>query len=384
MQSPLPTTGQILEALSTVVDPDLKKDLVSLQMVQDVRVDPTGISFTLVLTTPACPLREQIEADCRAALRAAFPGVPVDIRIDARKWEKKEGTGRPDGIGEVIMVLSGKGGVGKSTVAAGLARGLSELGARVALLDADVHGPSQPTLWAIRGQRPAVGEGKMKPVDCGGVGVLSLGMLIDEGQPLVWRGPMAGNALRQLLVDSDWGLVDYLVVDMPPGTGDVHLTLSQLLPDSYAVVVTTPHVLSLADARKAAAMCVMPSMRIHLLGFVENMSWFTPLPHPDERYFLFGSGGGSALAQEFGAPLLAQLPLLAQVSGDAGNPNSGGSTNQQGSFDFPLTDKPEWLRSPFRPYFQDLSSQLARTIAVHQSNHPGQGRGPGPADTHRV
>jgi len=368
MQSPLPTTGQILEALSTVVDPDLKKDLVSLQMVQDVRVDPTGISFTLVLTTPACPLREQIEADCRAALREAFPGLLVDIRIDARKWEKKERTGRPDGIGEVIMVLSGKGGVGKSTVAAGLARGLSDLGARVALLDADVHGPSQPTLWAIRGQRPEVGEGKMKPVDCGGVGVLSLGMLIDEGQPLVWRGPMAGNALRQLLVDSDWGLVDYLVVDMPPGTGDVHLTLSQLLPDSYAVVVTTPHVLSLADARKAAAMCVMPSMRIHLLGFVENMSWFTPLPHPDERYYLFGQGAGSSLAEAFNVPLLTQLPLLAHDTDGPPHADSEKSEQQAHPGDLPVADTLEWQKSPYQPYFEAIAAALARAISVHQAS----------------
>jgi len=368
MQSPLPTTGQILEALSTVVDPDLKKDLVSLQMVQDVRVDPTGISFTLVLTTPACPLREQIEADCRAALREAFPGLLVDIRIDARKWEKKERTGRPDGIGEVIMVLSGKGGVGKSTVAAGLARGLSDLGARVALLDADVHGPSQPTLWAIRGQRPEVGEGKMKPVDCGGVGVLSLGMLIDEGQPLVWRGPMAGNALRQLLVDSDWGLVDYLVVDMPPGTGDVHLTLSQLLPDSYAVVVTTPHVLSLADARKAAAMCVMPSMRIHLLGFVENMSWFTPLPHPDERYYLFGQGAGSSLAEAFNVPLLTQLPLLAHDTDGPPHADSEKSEQQAHAGDLPVADTLEWQKSPYQPYFEAIAAALARAISVHQAS----------------
>jgi len=376
MSSANPTSEKILEALSTVVDPDLKKDLVYLNMVEDVAVDSNRISFTLLLTTPACPLRDQLENDCRAALNRAFPGVRVDIKMDVRKWERKGQQPRPEGLGSVILVLSGKGGVGKSTVAAGLARSLSDLGARVGLLDADVHGPSQPIIWRLLNQRPEVVHEKMRPIDCGGVAVLSLGMLVDPSQPLVWRGPMAGNALKQLVTDTDWGTVDYLVIDMPPGTGDVHLTLAQLLPDSYAVLVTTPHELALADARKAAAMCQMESMRIKLLGFVENMSWFSPVHRSDERYYLFGQGGGSVLAKEFEVPILAQFPLLAREGSGLNKPenlkNSSNPENEMSAHlsddDLAVADPLKWQKSPYRPYFQVLSSSLARDIAVHQAS----------------
>jgi ATP-binding protein involved in chromosome partitioning len=367
MNSISPTADQVLEALSTVFDPDLKKDLVSLKMVQDVQVDAQRISFTLYLTTPACPLREQLEADCRTALDRVFPQYPVDIKMDVRKWEPKAHRPQPDGIGSVILVLSGKGGVGKSTVAAGLARSLSDLGAQVALLDADIHGPSQPTLWNLQKHRPPVVNEKMRPIECGGVSVLSLGMLIDPGQPLVWRGPMAGNALKQLVSDTDWGMVDYLVIDMPPGTGDVQLTLSQLLPDSYAVLVTTPHLLSVADARKAGAMCRMESMRIRLVGVVENMSWFAPAHRPDERYYLFGQGGGVALAQEYKVPLLAQLPLLGHEERQLANSGNTHTGNHPKAVDLPVADKPQWQESPFKPYFQNMSASVARAIAVHQA-----------------
>lgn len=364
----IPTADQVLEALSTVEDPDLKKDLVYLNMVEDVHVESHRITFTLFLTTPACPMRAQIEKDCRAALGQKFPGYRVEIKMDVRQWERKESLYRPDGIGAVIWVLSGKGGVGKSTVAAGMARSLSDLGAKVALLDADIHGPSQPTLWGVVNQRPPVANEKMKPIDCGGIAVLSLGMLVDPGQPLVWRGPMAGNALKQLVTDTDWGSVDYLVIDMPPGTGDVHLTLSQLLPDSYAVMVTTPHELARVDARKAAAMCQMESMRIKLLGFVENMSWFAPMHRSDERYYLFGQGGGAAMAEEFQVPLLIQLPLLAHEGTGSANSQNGGTNDPPQTVEFPVADKLQWQESAFQPYFQRLSASLARAIAVHQAH----------------
>jgi len=368
MNSIAPTAAQVLEALSTVLDPDLRKDLVSLNMVQEVQVDSRRISFTLYLTTPACPLREQIEGDCRTALNGAFPRHAVDIKMDVRKWERNAHLQRPDGIGAVILVLSGKGGVGKSTVAAGLARSLTDLGARVAILDADVHGPSQPTIWNLQNQRPLVVDEKMRPIECGGVSVLSLGMLIDPGQPLVWRGPMAGNALKQLVSDTDWGMVDYLVVDMPPGTGDVQLTLSQLLPDSYAVLVTTPHPLSVADARKAGTMCQMESMRIKLLGVVENMSWFAPAHRPDERYYVFGQGGGKALAQEYKLPLLAQLPLMGHEERELANSGNAHSGNHPKAVDLPVADKTQWQESSFKPFFQNMSSSVARAIAVHQAH----------------
>lgn len=208
----------------------------------------------------------------------------------------------------------------------------------------------------------------MKPINCAGVAVLSLGMLIEEGQPLVWRGPMAGNALKQLVTDTLWSSVDYLVVDMPPGTGDVHLTLSQLLPDSFAVLVTTPHELSLADARKSAAMCQIESMRINLLGFIENMSWFAPADRSDERYYLFGQGGGSALAEEFNVPLLTQMPLMAREGRPAQRSEMGGSTNDASTLaDFPLTDEQKWSKSPYQPIFQSLSATIARAISIHRA-----------------
>lgn len=368
MSISIPTVDQVLQALSTVTDPDLKKDLVYLKMVDDVLVGAHRISFTLYLTTPACPLRDQLERDCRTALEREFPGYQVEIKMDVRQWERKGSLQRPEGLGAVILVLSGKGGVGKSTVAAGLARSLSDLGARVALLDADIHGPSQPTLWRLLNQRPGVVNEKMRPIDCAGVAVLSLGMLVDAGQPLVWRGPMAGNALKQLVTDTDWGPVDYLVVDMPPGTGDVHLTLAQLLPDSYAVLVTTPHDLALADARKAAAMCQMESMRINLLGIVENMSWFTPIRRPDERYYLFGQGAGSSLAEAFNVPLLTQLPLLAHDTDGPPHADSEKSEQQAHAGDLPVADTLEWQKSPYQPYFEAIAAALARAISVHQAS----------------
>lgn len=318
----LPNNEQVLRALGRVQEPDLKRDLVTLKMIENLTVDASGISFTVMLTTPACPLKDQIEADCRKELSHDFGNLPVNIRMSARTIGQKTGRDLLPGVKNVVLVASGKGGVGKSTVAANLAVALARTGAAVGLMDADIYGPSMPMMFGLQGQRPEMEGDKIIPIKKHGVHVLSIGLLIDEKQAVVWRGPMASNALRQFFTDVAWGELDYLLIDLPPGTGDIHLTLAQLLEVAGAVVVTTPQQVALADARKGAAMFNMTSINIPLLGVIENMSWFTPIPHPEERYFILGKGGGRALAEELNVPLLGQIPLVQGIAeaADQGQP----------------------------------------------------------------
>ncbi len=318
----LPNNEQVLRSLSRVQEPDLKRDLVTLKMIEDLTVDSAGIRFTLLLTTPACPLKDEMEADCRAALSADFGDLPVQIQMRARTLGQKSGRELLPGVKNVVLVASGKGGVGKSTVAANLAVALAQTGAKVGLMDADIYGPSVPIMFGISGQRPNMEGEKIIPIEKYGVKLLSIGLLIDEAQAIVWRGPMASNALRQFFTDVLWGELDYLLIDLPPGTGDIHLTIAQLLEVGGAVLVTTPQQVAVADARKAAAMFNMTSINIPLLGVIENMSWFTPLSHADERYFIFGKGGGKQLAETFQVPLLGQIPLVQGIAeaADQGQP----------------------------------------------------------------
>lgn len=316
------TNEAVLKSLSRVQEPDLKRDLVTLKMIEDLNVSASGIQFTILLTTPACPLKDQMEADCKAVLKADFGAIPVTIGMRARTLAQKTGRDLLPGVKNVVLVASGKGGVGKSTVSANLAVALAQTGAKVGLMDADIYGPSVPMMFGLQGQRPEMEGDKIIPILKHGVKVLSIGLLIDEKQAIVWRGPMASNALRQFFTDVSWGELDYLLIDLPPGTGDIHLTLAQLLEVGGAVLVTTPQQVALADARKAAAMFNMTSINIPMLGVIENMSWFTPLAHADERYYIFGKGGGRALADEFGVELLGQIPLVQGIAeaADQGQP----------------------------------------------------------------
>ncbi len=285
---------QVLDALRHVEDPDLKQDLVTLNMIRDLKIDGQHVSFTVVLTTPACPMKDMIHNACVNAVKTLVDkDAEVDVTMTAQVQEdKKNAANRVSGIKNIIAVASGKGGVGKSTVAANLAVALKNSGAKVGLLDADIYGPSVPTLFGLEGEQPKVHEqdGKqfMEPLEVDGLQLISLGFLVPPGQSVIWRGPMASKALQQLLVDTLWDELDYLVVDLPPGTGDIHITIVQQFPLTGAVVVTTPQNVALSDVRKAIGMFVAQQINVPVLGLVENMAWFETADVPGKKYHLFG------------------------------------------------------------------------------------------------
>jgi ATP-binding protein involved in chromosome partitioning len=319
------TTEQVLQALSNVEEPDLKKDLVTLNMIQDIHIDGNKLSFSVILTTPACPLKGLIENACRNAISHFIsPEIEVSVNMTSRVTTQKN-TGVP-GVKNIIAVASGKGGVGKSTVAANLALSLAASGAQVGLIDADIYGPSVPIMFGLEGARPKAsqqnGKTRIEPIEKYGIKLLSIGFFTDPNQPVPWRGPMVSTAVKQLFNDADWGELDYLVVDLPPGTGDIHITVTQSFPITGAVIVTTPQDVALADAKKGVGMLMMESINVPILGIIENMSYFTPAELPDNKYYIFGQGGGLKLAQLVNAPFLGEIPLVKSISesGDAGKP----------------------------------------------------------------
>lgn len=320
------TQEQIYNALRNVEDPDLKKDLVTLHMIEDLKIDGNKISFSVVLTTPACPMKAMLENACRNAI-LHFVSKEAELAINMTSRV----TSRPEralaGIKNIIVVASGKGGVGKSTVAVNLALGLAKKGASVGLIDADIYGPSIPMMFGVEGARPkssqnAEGKIRIEPIEKYGIKLLSIGFFTDPNQPVPWRGPMVSTAVKQLFNDADWGELDYLVVDLPPGTGDIHITVAQGFPITGAVIVTTPQNVALADARKGVGMFLMDSINIPLLGVVENMSYFSPAELPDNKYYIFGKNGGQDLAKQFDTPFLGEIPLVKSISdaGDLGKP----------------------------------------------------------------
>ena len=322
------TEQQILQALSQVEDPDFKKDLVTLKMIKDLSFTDHEINFTIELTTPACPLKEQLENDCRNAIAQIVSNeVKVNIEFSSRVTTLRDiKSDILPTVKNIITVASGKGGVGKSTVAVNLALALLRSGAKVGLIDADIYGPSVPTMLGLQNERPTIqkidDKNKIVPVDYLGMQVMSIGFLIQDKQPVAWRGPMATSALRQIITDVLWGELDYLVLDLPPGTGDIHLTLAQLVPVTGAVVVTTPQEVAMADARKAIAFYQLESVNVNVVGVIENMSYFTPLELPDKIYYIFGKGGGRLLAQQFDVPFIGELPIEQDIreGGDLGKP----------------------------------------------------------------
>lgn len=324
------TEQQILHALSQVEDPDFKKDLVSLGMIKNLSFSDDEIKFTIELTTPACPLKEQLENDCRNAIaQLVSNGIKVEIDFSSRVTTLRNvKSDILPNVKNIITVASGKGGVGKSTVAVNLALALLRSGAKVGLIDADIYGPSVPTMLGLQSSRPGIQQvddkNKIVPVDYLGMQVMSIGFLIQDKQPVAWRGPMATSALRQIITDALWDDLDYLVLDLPPGTGDIHLTLAQLVPVTGAIVVTTPQEVALIDARKAIAFYQLESVNVPVLGVVENMSYFTPPELPDKKYYIFGKGGGRLLAQQFEVPFLGELPIEQDIreGGDFGKPIS--------------------------------------------------------------
>lgn len=321
------TDQQVLNALSTVMDPELNQDLVSLNMIENLKVDGDDISFSIVLTTPACPLRAQLERDARRAVQVMTGAKNVQIAVTSRVQNLKPVDISGNQFKHVIAVGSGKGGVGKSTIAVNLAVSLAEEGASVGLLDADIYGPNIPRMLGVE-SLPTTGEGeKVNPANSHGIKVVSIGFLVQDGQPLIWRGPMLHSAIQQFLTDFNWGTLDYLVVDMPPGTGDVQLSLSQSLSISGAVVVTTPQKVSVDDAFRAVNM--FQKLEVPVLGIVENMSY---LETPDGVHIqVFGEGGGKMLAARAGVPFLGQIPLDPTIgkSGDSGYPIVGGTVSNE-------------------------------------------------------
>jgi len=319
------TREQVLQALSNVEEPDLKKDLVTLNMIENIRIDGNRVSFSVILTTPACPLKAMIENACRNAI-LYFVSKEAIVQIDmTSKVTTQKNTGVP-GIKNIIAVASGKGGVGKSTVAANLALALAKSGAKVGLIDADIYGPSIPIMFGLEGERPKArnvdGKTRIQPIEKFGIKLLSIGFFTDPNQPVPWRGPMVSTAVKQLFNDADWGELDYMVVDLPPGTGDIHITVTQTFPVTGAVVVTTPQNVALADARKGIGMFMMNAIKVPILGIVENMSYFTPAELPENKYYIFGKGGGQKLAQQLDVPFLGEIPLIKSISdsGDGGMP----------------------------------------------------------------
>jgi ATP-binding protein involved in chromosome partitioning len=311
---------QVLEALRGVQDPDLHKDIVTLEFVKDVRIDGGKVEFTIELTTPACPVRDEMKAEAERKV-AALPGVASAQATMTASVRARGGFGRQQlpGIRNIVAVGAGKGGVGKSTTSVNLAVSLAQKGARVGLMDADVYGPNIPQMLGVAEGPEVSDDKKMIPPEAHGVKVLSMGMLVPPDQAIIWRGPMLHGAVQQFLRDVVWGELDYLIVDLPPGTGDVSLSLSQSVPLAGAVVVTTPQGVSVSDVRKAVAM--FRQLNIPLLGAVENMSFFA-CPHCGERTEIFGHGGGQAMAAELKIPFLGEVPIDTRVrsGGDQGRP----------------------------------------------------------------
>jgi len=346
MTPPAISPEQVRNALRTVNDPEIHKDLVTLDFVRDITVRGRDVSFTVTLTTPACPLKDQIRQESEAAVRRLVPGVDkVDISFDARvRADKRIQEKIKLPIKSIVAVGSGKGGVGKSTVSVNLAVALAQSGASVGLLDADIYGPNIPTLMGVADLPPPQGQ-TLVPAEAHGVKLMSMGFLIGDADALVWRGPMIHGALRQLLSDVAWGELDYLVVDLPPGTGDAQLSVAQLVPLTGGVVVTTPQLLSVSDARRGAG--AFQKLSVPVLGIVENMSGD-----------VFGSGGGERAAEELGVPFLGRIPLDPRVSrmGDEGTP--------------PVIDHSEGF--PAARAFRELARAVAGGISVQHFQRDGR------------
>ncbi len=347
---------KILKALSTVQEPDLKKDLVSLGMITDIEVGVNQVSFTVILTTPACPLKELIRNSCIDAIHTHLdPDIEVQVNLTSNVTSARSGATLIPGVKNVIAIASGKGGVGKSTVTANLAMALHRSGAKVGIIDADIYGPSMPLMFGAENMQPTItpkdGKNYINPIRQYGIKLISIGFLTPPDSAVVWRGPMASQALKQFFGDTDWGELDYLLIDLPPGTSDIHLTLVQTVPVTGAVIVTTPQKVALADANKGLAMFRQPQINVPILGVIENMAYFTPAELPENRYYIFGKGGGATLAERYDIPMLGQIPLVQSIreAGDEGRPAIMDS-------DSPVADA-----------FREAAEALAQQVAIRNA-----------------
>lgn len=353
------TKEKLLQALSTVEEPDLKKDLVTLKMISDIEIGVNQVTFTVILTTPACPLKELIKQRCVDAIhRDLGDDFEININMTSNVTSILNKNLLLPQVKNIIAISSGKGGVGKSTVTVNLAMALKKSGAKVGIIDADISGPSIPIMFGAEDLQPLVsvkdGKNFISPIMQYGIKMISIGFLTPPDSAVVWRGPMASQALKQFFGDVDWGELDYLLLDLPPGTGDIHLTLVQTVPVTGAVIVTTPQKVALADATKGGSMFSQSNINVPILGIIENMAYFTPAELPDNKYFIFGEGGGQQLADKFNVPVLGQIPLVQKIreGGDSGRPI--------------MMDESEVVSTAFF----STAENLAQQIAIRNANLP--------------
>jgi ATP-binding protein involved in chromosome partitioning len=353
------TQQQVLEALKNVDDPDLKKDLVTLGMIKDLEVNGKNVNFTVVLTTPACPMKEMIHKACvNAVLHFVDKEAVVNVNMTSNVTTRKNAGPLLPKVKNIIAVASGKGGVGKSTIASNLAVALAKKGASVGLVDADIYGPSQTIMFDVMHEKPMIkvinGVNKIIPVESYGVKLLSIGFFADTSQAIVWRGPMAAKALTQMFSDADWGELDYMIIDLPPGTGDIHLSLVGAVPLNGVVIVSTPQNVALADAQKGVGMFQLPQINVPVLGIIENMAYFTPAELPNNKYYIFGKDGAKKLAEKLGVPLLGEIPLVQSIceAGDAGRP----AVMQE--------------NTPQALAFMEMASNVAQQVSLVNSKQP--------------
>lgn len=318
--------SKIVGALAKVMDPVSGESIITRNMVLDLVVDSQNINFTIELPSLNSPSKSELNFACISAVKAIYPSANVNVHMKGSAKLTQESPGAVPHVKNIIAIASGKGGVGKSTAAVNLALGLKKLGARVGLIDADLYGPSIPTMLGLQGQRPKIqevyGQPKMIPLEAFGIPVMSIGFIIEPQQAVVLRGPRLAAIIKQFFNDCVWPSLDYLVVDLPPGTGDIQLTLVQTVPVTGTIIVTTPQEVATIDAVKAMNMFLLPSVNVPILGVIENMSWFTPKELPDNKYYIFGEGGGKKMAKLSNSVLLGQVPLVQGIreSGDEGKP----------------------------------------------------------------
>jgi len=347
------TKEDILNVLKNVIDPDLKKDLVTLKMIKNLEVKDKLIKFDIELTTPACPLKEKIKSDCELHLKKYNSNIKSQINFTSNVMPSN-GKSKIKNIKNIIAVSSGKGGVGKSTICSNLAVGLGRLGAKVGLVDADIFGPSIPTMFNCENQQPEIKKINNKniivPLTQYGIKLLSMGFLIPNNKAVIWRGPMASSALKQFIIDVEWGDLDYLFVDMPPGTSDIHITLSQNFPISGAIIITTPQKVSLNDVNKSISMYNQKQTEVPILGVIENMSYFSPKELPNKKYYLFGKNGGKKIAKKYNLNLLGEIPIDEEIM----------NTSDNG---FPISLKD----SRISKIYKDICQNIARIIAINNS-----------------
>ena len=344
------TEDEIKAALKGVQDPDLKQDLVELGMIKQVSSEGERVELTVQLTTPACPLKDQISGEVKAALIRNLGAKEVKVNFSADTSRMQTASDLIPGVRNVVFVASGKGGVGKSTVAVNLALALAESGASVGLMDGDIYGPSIPTMFGIHTQPPATDDKRIIPHEKFGLKLMSMGFLLEEGQPVIWRGPMLDSALRQFLGQVEWGELDYLVIDLPPGTGDVQLSLARMVPQGVSVIVTTPQDVALADVQRAIGM--FGTVNVQVLGVVENMSGFV-CSHCNEKTEIFGHGAGKRAADKYGITYFGEVPLTENVvtAGDSGTPL--------------LKAEPQ---DPAAKALREVSHKVAQQIAIHAAS----------------